>query len=115
VKVLVCGGRTFEEWKRLATELGQMHAAEPIGLIVTGAAPGADRLAERWAMHHKVPVANFPANWRFMGKAAGPARNRWMLRFMTPDVVVAFPGGAGTANMVRLATEAGVRVVDLRS
>jgi predicted Rossmann-fold nucleotide-binding protein len=29
---------------------------------------------------------------------------------LRPDVVIAFPGGAGTADMVRAATAAGVKV-----
>lgn len=39
----------------------------------------------------------------------GPKRNRKMLE-LKPDGVVAFPGGRGTMDMIRAATEAGVPV-----
>lgn len=44
------------------------------------------------------------------GKAAGPIRNQRMLDEGKPDLVVAFPGGRGTADMVRRAKAAGVPV-----
>ena len=53
----------------------------------------------------------FPAEWKKHGKAAGPIRNRKMLQDGKPDLVLAFPGGRGTANMVELATDAGIRVM----
>ncbi|MEM9912925.1 MAG: hypothetical protein AAF922_19365 [Pseudomonadota bacterium] len=49
-----------------------------------------------------------------MGRAAGPIRNKEMLDEGCPDLVVAFPGGRGTANMVKQAQAAGVEVLDKR-
>jgi len=40
--------------------------------------------------------------------AAGPIRNQWMLKYGKPDLVLALPGGAGTASMIDLASKAGV-------
>ena len=48
-----------------------------------------------------------PADWTKHGKAAGPIRNQKMLD-ECPDLVVAFPGGKGTADMVRRAMKAGI-------
>ena len=39
-------------------------------------------------------------------------RNRSMLA-LNPDLVLAFPGGIGTANMVRIAREAGILVTEI--
>jgi hypothetical protein len=50
-----------------------------------------------------VPVIEFPANWKVYGRAAGPIRNMKMLLEGKPDLVVAFPGGIGTADMVKKA------------
>jgi len=44
-------------------------------------------------------------------RRAGPERNAAMLG-LGPDLVVAFPGGSGTAGMVRLAKAAGVEVIE---
>ncbi len=49
------------------------------------------------------------AKWETYGKAAGPIRNREMLLNL-PALVVAFPGGKGTADMVRQAERAGIPV-----
>lgn len=53
----------------------------------------------------------FPANWKKFGKAAGPLRNVKMIEEGKPDVVIAFPGGHGTANMVALAEASGIPVI----
>jgi hypothetical protein len=51
-----------------------------------------------------------------MGKAwagkAGPIRKQQMLDEGKPDLVVAFPGGRGTAHMVRIARAAGIEVIE---
>lgn len=44
---------------------------------------------------------------RVQAEGAGPIRNSFMLA-LGPDLVLAFPGGRGTADMVRQASEAGV-------
>lgn len=71
---------------------------------------GADFLAQRWALVRGLASMEFIASWTKFGKAAGPIRNEWMLKYGQPDLVVAFPGGRGTENMVKLADEAGVEV-----
>ena len=45
-----------------------------------------------------------------MAPAAGPKRNQQMLDEAKPDMVVAFPGGKGTAHMRQIAKAAGVPV-----
>src|SRR5262249_16770583 len=45
--------------------------------------------------------------WDELGKKAGPLRNQRMLDEGKPDLVVAFPGGGGTKDMVRRAVQAG--------
>jgi len=107
VRVLVCGGRTFDDAAMLDVALASVRPTH----IITGGATGADRLAELWAAEHAVPSTVYPAEWDLHRRAAGPIRNRWMLYDGLPDLVLAFPGGRGTADMVRRATEAGVRVV----
>lgn len=112
MRTLVCGGRDFADWRHLQATLERLHAARQISLVISGGASGADDLAARWGLFAKLPVCVFPANWKHLGRAAGPARNRHMLDFGMPDLVVAFAGGSGTAHMVRIAKEAGVEVVE---
>lgn len=112
--VLVCGGRDYDDEARLFSILDVAHAANPIKLLVHGGASGADDLAGRWARNAGVPWKGYPAYWRSEGKAAGPKRNQRMLDEAQPDLVIAFPGGAGTADMIKRAEAAYVPVVRVR-
>lgn len=61
-------------------------------------------------MDRRVAYLNYPADWEKHGRAAGPIRNEKMLIVGTPDMVLAFPGGRGTADMIRKAEAAGLPV-----
>jgi predicted Rossmann-fold nucleotide-binding protein len=52
---------------------------------------------------------DYPADWTKHGKSAGFVRNKQMLEEGKPDVVIAFPGGTGTAMMIKLVEEANKR------
>lgn len=113
MRVLVCGGRDFANPEKLSATLSALHVQEPFSLLIHGGARGADRMANQWAVNANVPRAVFYANWSEHGKAAGPMRNQMMLDQGKPDIVIAFPGGRGTADMVRRAKAAGVKVISL--
>jgi hypothetical protein len=83
-------------------------------IIINVAAKGVDSVADEWAVVNWVPSIQFPADWTKYGKKAGYIRNKQMLDEGKPDLVIAFPGGHGTANMVKLAKEAGVEVVEVK-
>lgn len=91
--------------------MGSIHSAWPITRVIHGGAAGADHFADGWAAVQKVPTTIFEARWDKDGRAAGPIRNQRMLDEGKPDLVLAAPGGNGTADMVRRAKAAGVRVV----
>lgn len=113
-RVLVCGGRDVIDSDFVWSTLDAMHAARPMSLVISGGARGADTLAELWAARRGIPVDSHPVThheWQTIGRGAGHARNRRMLDVARPEVVVAFPGGAGTRDMVRRAEAAGVPVV----
>lgn len=108
---LVCGGRDYSDGLTLYRFLDKNK--ERITAIVHGDALGADRLAGSWAKARGVPEIRVPAQWDFYDKKAGPIRNKWMLDFCKPEVVIAFPGGSGTKGMVKLAKAAGIRVIEI--
>jgi hypothetical protein len=110
IVVLVCGGRAFRDGDTVADALSAVHFRRRIRRVVTGGARGADELAASWALGARVGVARHPADWQAHGRAAGPIRNGEMLRAESPDLVIAFPGGRGTADMVRQARAAGIDV-----
>lgn len=116
MRVLVCGGRDYDDYPLVHQVLTKLHLASEstsISVIIEGGARGADALGRRWAENAGVPIETFEADWENQGSFAGPARNKRMLDEGRPDLVIAFPGGRGTADMVRKARRAGVEVVEI--
>jgi len=117
VRVAVTGGRYYNDRKHVFAVLDEIHSATPITVLIEGGATGADTLAAAWA--HLVRERDHTgqprslclfANWQKHGRAAGPIRNQEMIDVGKPDLLVAFPGGRGTADMVRRARAAGIYV-----
>lgn len=109
MRLLVCGGRDFDDFglmRDVLTEFEGGHAG--ITTLIHGGARGADALAEAWATMRRIPCAAFPADWSRHGKAAGPIRNQQMLDEGKPDYAIAFPGGRGTDDMAERCIKAGV-------
>src|SRR3972149_798565 len=101
---LVCGGRNFDDqamFDDVMTKLIGMWGCP--SKVVHGAANGADRMADEWGKRLALDVVAVPADWSKHGRAAGPMRNEDMLIQHKPKRVIAFPGGIGTADMVRRA------------
>ncbi len=105
IRILVCGGRDYDNRTRLFAVLTAVHRRVGIAEIIHGAARGADHLAGLWARSNRVQETRFPVDHALDGPwpAAGHYRNERMYRESKPDLVLAFPGGKGTANMVRTA------------
>jgi predicted polyphosphate/ATP-dependent NAD kinase len=110
-RVLVCGGRDYHNTAYLCGFLDCFHAQVGITHLIEGGADGADHQAQCWAKSRNVQFTTYKADWKKHGKAAGPIRNRTMLDKGMPDVVIAFPGGHGTADMVTYARSRRVPVI----
>jgi len=110
MRVIVCGGRKYNNATRLYSILGKLHRERGVDVVIQGGASGADELAAKWAAANGVNTITYAAEWDKHGRAAGPKRNQAMLEKEKPDGVVAFPGGSGTADMIRRAEAAGVPV-----
>jgi predicted Rossmann-fold nucleotide-binding protein len=113
MRILVCGGRHYADAVLVALALDTVQKKYGIDIIIHGAAGGADALASAWARGHDIPEDRHPADWLRHNRMAGPIRNQAMLE-TKPDAVVAFPGGTGTADMIRRAKAAGVPVWEPR-
>lgn len=111
MRVLVCGGRTYQDWLHVENTLDVLDAENRIELVIQGEALGADLLGKHWAHKNMRDCHCFPADWKNHGRSAGAKRNMEMLWVGKPDLVVAFPGGVGTAHMVKIAREASVEVL----
>jgi hypothetical protein len=113
MKALVCGGRLYDNKFAVYRTMDMLHAENAVTELICGGAKGADSLGYDWAHENKIPTRVFFADWAKDGRSAGPIRNLKMLNIGKPDVVVAFPGGKGTAHMVKIALTAGIRVIQM--
>jgi len=141
MKVLVCGGRNYGNLKGLKRDTPEWDAKylevrhvlstldqfaikhsrhyDPIDNwlpldieIIAGGASGADACAIDWAVVSWCNFYEVPAKWELYGRKAGFLRNEEML-LLAPDYVIAFPGGNGTAHMVKIAKKAGIPVIEV--
>lgn len=123
MRVLVFGGREYNDREKVYDILGAFHANTPITLIIHGACDSrldidtgyivwsADELAEQWAKHNFVPYLGVPAVWYVNGKlrrSAGPERNALMITKGRPQAGIGFPGGRGSADMAKKLEAAGI-------
>ena len=113
MRLLVCGGREFTNDRLLAETLDALRREREITHVIAGGARGADSRAADWAVAQGIPCEVYMADWEGIGRKAGPIRNQRMLDEGKPDLVVAFPGGRGTADMVRRARSAGLDVLEI--
>ena len=97
--------------------------------VVSGGAKGVDLLGEQWAKQNKIPIKKFVPDWKDLkaegaiikqgayGKYnanAGFDRNKAMAQYA--DALIAINLGTnGTDNMVGEATEAGIKVFEVKA
>lgn len=119
---IICGGRDLPPFTpaQLAW-LNHCAREQSVTEILEGGAQkwdrerrcwlGADYHARVWAQAQGIYVVTFWANWTKLGKRAGPERNIRMRDELVRRrenagakvMVLAFPGGSGTAHMIAAA------------
>ena len=137
MRVLVYGGRHFgaipdpildnieleraiilrdKQCRLFQDTMNTFHKEHNISVLCNGGAKGADTLATKWATTNNIQLEVYPvtkSDWYNYGKFAGIRRNGIIFNKFLPDVVMAFSGGRGTENMISIATDAGVKVIEV--
>jgi predicted Rossmann-fold nucleotide-binding protein len=109
-RILICGGRHYDNKGKIYAILDRFNP----DVVICGGATGADSIAMNWCKERGKINEVYYADSKNLGKMAGPARNSVMANKSKPDLVIAFNGGKGTDNMVKVATKMGIQVADLR-
>jgi hypothetical protein len=110
IRVLVCGGRNNNR-AEVRRSLEAYHQENPaLKTVIHGGGGNTDLAAHEWAKEKGLEIERYNAEWDKYGVAAGPIRNGQMLIVGKPDLVIAYAGGRGTADMKRRAVAANVPV-----
>jgi hypothetical protein len=107
MRVVVTGGRDFDDRAMLWAGLDRLYELSPITELIEGA-----RWVNQAAGQEVVKHITVEAEWTKHGKSAGYLRNVRMAD-MRPDLVFAAPGGRGTTMMISIAHDRGIRVIYL--
>jgi YspA, cpYpsA-related SLOG family len=106
----VCGGRDFAD--RVLLDVALRHHVTAADVIVHGDADGADTLAGAWAREHGNHEIPIKALWRWFNKSAGARRNA-VIAALPLRLLIALPGGRGTADMVAKARAKKIPVIEV--
>lgn len=108
MRVIIAGSRTINEASELekAIELSGFT----ISKIICGGAMGVDRLGEKYAFSHDLPIQYFWPDWEQHGKAAGPIRNSLMAENADALILVWDGKSRGSNDMLSKANAKGLKV-----
>ena len=113
MKVIIAGGRDFDNVYKLHKAMQQMFGPFPedyVTEVVSGGARGADTIGEHWAKSYERIIKKFVPDWNKHGRSAGMIRNAEMAKYA--DMLVAFWDGEskGTKHMIDIAIKSGIEV-----
>jgi len=110
MKVIIAGPRDREA-DFYAINTAYIESGFDITELVCGMASGIDSCAHSWATNYsKIPIMEFPAKWKQLGRSAGPLRNIQMAEYA--DALIALWDGEsrGTGHMIKTAKKRGLEV-----
>lgn len=116
-RVIIAGGRNLASDAHYAQLAEFMHKvwyeAGGVTEVLSGGCRGADLLGEDWAACNNVPVRRFPADWRGLGTAAGPIRNKQMAAEADALVLIWSGRSKGSASMKHEAQRRGLMIYEV--
>lgn len=99
MKVLVAGSRGILDFN-IDELLSSIETKE----IVSGGAIGVDKIGERWAKDHNIPIKIFLPDWKKYGRSAGHIRNQLMVDYCDYAIIIwdgKSPGTRGTIEKLK--------------
>ena len=128
IKIIICGPRNFNDYNIVKQAI--IASGFKITEVVSGGADGVDMLGVRWAKEQKIKVHIMEAKWKDLdaphaeiainkweqkyNKNAGFQRNSEMVEYVSPKggVIAIITGSHGTADTVKKAKAAGLKVFE---
>ncbi len=122
INLAISGTRTFDDYEFLKKKLDRYVDGLKIAYIVLGAGRhkisdrhvGVDYFAEQWANHRNFNLILCHADWARYEKAAGPLRNREMIRHADELVAIWDGKSPGTKDCITAAKRKGIPVTVIK-
>jgi hypothetical protein len=114
MKVIIAGSRDIKDYD-LVLQAVQNFQREygSITEVVSGCEPrGVDYMGEVWAQGHKVPIKQFPPDWK-LGRRGGPIRNSQMAEY-AEGLIVIHHASSGSLDMLGKALRKSLKVHEVR-
>ena len=107
-RVIIAGSRDIHNYALV--EQAIKDSGFCIGTVISGGTKGVDRLGERYARTHGLPLEVYLADWNRYGISAGYRRNQQMAE--VADCLIAIWNGVsrGTGHMINIAKNRGLMV-----
>lgn len=103
MKTIIAGSRDICDYDVLLEAISK--CPWEITEVISGRARGVDRMGERWANEHGIPIDPHPAKWTKYGKAAGGIRNAEMADVADATIAIWDGKSSGTRNMIELSKQ----------
>ena len=110
MKVIVAGGRDYDDYQLMENRLDYLLQNEASITIVSGTAKGADKLGERYANQKGFDIIEMPADWDKFGKSAGYRRNEEMAKIADAAVIFWDGESRGSKHMIDLSHKYNLKV-----
>lgn len=107
-KIIVTGGRDYNDKEKVYAVLDNLDPE----IVIHGNCSGADTISKMWAIEKGKTQIPYPYPSKY-GRAGGPIRNKQMCTEHPDAVLVAFPGGRGTANCIKEAKLLKIKVIEV--
>lgn len=112
MKWVITGTRTIQDQDIIYSHLEDiLNKYGKPDVLIHGCCKGVDEISGNWAKDRFIPVLEFPAKWRELGKKAGPIRNREMADVcVRGDICVSLWDGVskGTKDMIDVCESKGL-------
>lgn len=101
MRVIIAGSRFITNYDLVVDAVKE--SGFNITEVVCGAANGVDSLGERYAKENNIKLSYFYADWKGLGRAAGPKRNEQMGNYGEALIAVWDGESRGTKHMINYA------------
>ncbi|WP_248796318.1 DUF2493 domain-containing protein [Pseudomonas sp. MWU13-2105] len=114
MRVLICAGRYYLDTAMCRKVLEAYHRYRAISVLIHGGNQFLGSEIEDWARENGAHLVRYPSNWQLFGKQAERRRNQFMLMDSDPELVIAFPGGSDTEELVAQAKAMNIEIRSIK-